>query len=127
KHGPSRDGRREVTREPGRAHDHLEPPLERGPRVLIDQIRVARRRHDPHLVRDVELLEDQPRLAEDRELGRRGGEHPDERRGLLHIDHARAPSTACAAMSVRNCMPSKWISATPRYARSLASEIELPS
>jgi hypothetical protein len=66
----------------GRAHDHLEPSFEGRPRVLVDEVRVPRGRHDPHLVRHVELLEDQAGLTQDRELGGRCRQDADEWGGL---------------------------------------------
>ena len=113
---PRGDGGGEVPREPGRADHDLQAALERGPRVLVDQIGVPRRRHDPDLVRHLELLQDQPGLAHDRQLGGRGGEDADHRR---RVAHRLAPSSAAAraAMSVRWCIPSNWMRSTPAYAR----------
>src|SRR5918992_3960934 len=91
-------------------------------------------------MRDPELLQDQPRLSHDRQLGRRRGEHADHRCLVAHVlllsspieppiepapaaaTSPRPPPAALPAMSSRRIIPSNEVADAASYARARAAK-----
>src|SRR5215213_2955352 len=117
---PRRDGAREVGCHAGRADNYLEAAFARRACVLGDAFRVAVGGADLQLVLDAVAVEAGGALFEDGEVGLAADQDT-----YARVQRSSS-SIASRAISVRYCMPSKWICSTAAYARARASMIVGP-